>query len=396
MRMSDLLLEETNKTTGRTLGGFPVTQSYGAIPDAQEDDVDEALKIGDAKTKTIPTDVMQGRLNRIHDRNKTLTDKKKPIIHRSNLVATMSDDPNDRWDLNDLAQKIMTRPRQLIASNAKMKSSIIKGKEKLFDITLPALSGIVVDEQTYEFVEVNTCPAAGVCQKYCFARKGGYVMFPPSSMNAARTLNFLVNDPEGYFDRIARDLSALGVGRVTKKLQIIVRWHDSGDFFSMDYFQKAVDLAKKFPNIEFYAYTKSANVATNPDTPDNFIINFSDGAANKSTEMVQKHIDAGNHMKHARVIPKDVFDDLVLKDQEGKLVKDNLHRTQLRSPAAWDILKQRLAKRFNVDIDTIISYDEMLQIPKGKDPKWRVIVQTGAGDRAANRRDVIDSYLLIH
>ena len=61
-----------------------------------------------------------------------------------------------------------------------------------------------------------------------------------------------------------------------------------------------------------------------------------------------------------------------------------------------DMLKQRLAKRFNVDVDTIISYDEMLQIPKGTEPKWRVIVQTGAGDRAANRRDVIDSYLLIH
>ena len=394
MRISDLITE-TEVTEQRTLGGFPVINSYGTIPET-DDDVDEALSIGDAKTKTIPTDVMHGKLDRIYNRTKTLTDKKKPIIHRSNLVATKSDDPNDLWDLNDLAQKIMTRPKQLIGSNAKMKSSIIKGEERLFDITLPALSGIVVDEQTHEFVEVNTCPAAGVCQKYCFARKGGYVQFPESSMNAARTLNFLVNDPDGYFTGIAANLTRVGAHYRTKHLQLIVRWHDSGDFFSMDYFQRAVNLAKEFPNIQFYAYTKSANVATSSSTPPNFIINFSDGAANRSTEVVQKHIDAGNPMKHARVIPKDVFNDLVLKDEEGKLVKDNLHRTQLRSPAAWDMLKQRLAARFKVDQDTIITYDEMLKTPRGTEPKWRVIVQAGAGDRAANRRDVIDSYLLIH
>jgi hypothetical protein len=32
----------------------------------------------------------------------------------------------------------------------------------------------------------------------------------------------------------------------------------------------------------------------------------------------------------------------------------------------------------------------------GTEPKWNVIVQPGAGDRAANRKDVIDSYLMFH
>jgi hypothetical protein len=60
------------------------------------------------------------------------------------------------------------------------------------------------------------------------------------------------------------------------------------------------------------------------------------------------------------------------------------------------MFKQRLAQAYKVDTASIITYDQMLSIPEGPTPKWNVIVQPGAGDRAANRKDVIDSYLMFH
>lgn len=40
--------------------------------------------------------------------------------------------------------------------------------------------------------------------------------------------------------------------------------------------------------------------------------------------------------------------------------------------------------------------DQMMKLPVGPDPKWNVIVQPGAGDRSANRKDVIISFLMFH
>jgi hypothetical protein len=352
----------------------------------------EALKLN-APQQNISRDELQGYANRIKTGTKTKRDKFAPIIHGSNIKAITKDAGGTEWDLDDLARQITTRPRAILGTNAKMEKSKTEG-EIIYDLTLPALSGIVVDEESGDFVEIKTCPGAGECQLFCYARKGGYVMFPASSMSAAQALNFLVNDPAGYMATVNKEIAGLKAKTDKAGIQLVVRWHDAGDFFSKEYLDLAYDVANANPDVKFYAYTKMGDVATGAH-PKNFIINFSSGSKSGETKKVELHKAQGNTVKQGVTVPKDMFFDLIAR-RGNSLIKDAKGRTQFASPEALETFKDRLAQQYKVPRDSIITYDEMLARPEGPQPKWNVIVQPGAGDRAANRLDVIDSYLMFH
>ena len=382
MRAKDFIIE----SAGRILGGFPVK-----VVAKINNEVDEAIQL-DAPHRRMGRDEIQGLASRIKSGTKTTKDKMGPTVHQKQIVITKTDDPNDVWDLDDLAAKIMRRPTTLIGTNAKMEKSTA-ANEWVYDLTLPALKGLVIDEETGEFVEITTCPSAGDCKAYCYARKGSYVMFPNSSMYAARALNFLVNDPEGYADVVDSEI------RIQSRLKpkgdkLVVRWHDAGDFFSKKYLNLAYDVARKNPTVDFYAYTKVADYAIG-DAPANFIMNFSTGAASKEQAKVTKHVAAGGAIKQGITVPKDMFFDLIAR-KGNSIIKDEKGRTQFKDDTSVQIFKQRLAKKYNVHPSTIISYDQMMAMPVGPESKWNVIVQPGAGDRAANRKDVINSFLMFH
>jgi hypothetical protein len=383
MRYNEIIAE-------RSLGGFDVKPLK-----IQDQDVGEAIKL-DAPQRRMSRDELQGYADRIKTGTKTKRDKFSPIIHGSNIKAiTQSDNPDNKWDLDDLARQIMKRPSKILGTNAKMEKSATEG-EIIYDLTLPALSGIVVDEENGDFVEIKTCPGAGECQLFCYARKGGYVMFPASSMSAAQALNFLVNDPKGYMAMVDREVKALK-GKTDKHgIRLVVRWHDAGDFFSKEYLDLAYKVANNNPDVKFYAYTKMGDVATG-SKPANFIVNFSSGSQSREVKKVAVHKQAGNVVKDAITVPKDMFRTLFVTDAKGKYVKDEKGRTQIASSDAWDQFRQKLASRHNVDPDTIITYDQMLTIPEGPKPKWNVVIfPAGHGDRAANRLDVINSFLMFH
>jgi hypothetical protein len=358
-----------------------------------EEITNEAIKLN-APQRVIPRADLQGYADRIKTGTKTKKEKFAPIIHGSNIKAITKDDGGTEWDLDDLAQQIMQRPKAILGTNAKMTKSATEG-EIVYDLTLPALSGIVVDEESGDFVEITTCPGAGQCQLFCYARKGGYVMFPASSMSAAQALNFLVNDPTGYNDRVNDEIKKIKVKTDKAGIQLVVRWHDAGDFFSKEYLQLAFDVAKANPDVQFYAYTKIGDVATAGDKPDNFIINFSSGSKRGEEKKIEFHKAAGNVVKQGVTVPKDMFFDLIAR-KGNSLIKDAKGRTQFKDDESLDTFKQRLAQKYNVPLDSIITYDQMLAIPAGNEPKYNVIVQPGAGDRAANRKDVVDSYLMFH
>jgi len=356
--------------------------------------VEEAIKLN-APQRTIPRDELQGYADRIKTGTKTKRDKFAPIIHGSNIKAITKDDDNTEWDLDDLSRQITTRPRAILGTNAKMEKSKTEG-EIIYDLTLPALSGIVVDEDTGDFVEITTCPGAGACQLFCYARKGGYVMFPASSMSAAQALNFLVNDPEGYTARVNQEIKTIKAKTDKAGVQFVVRWHDAGDFFSKEYLDLAYGVAKSNPDVQFYAYTKMGDVATGA-APANFTMNFSSGSKRGEEKKVEfyKQQNPGATVKQGVTVPKDMFFDLIAR-KGNSLIKDAKGRTQFSSPEALNTFKQRIAQQYKVAPDSIITYDQMLATPVGPAPKWNVIVQPGAGDRAANRKDVIDSYLMFH
>jgi len=96
------------------------------------------------------------------------------------------------------------------------------------------------------------------------------------------------------------------------------------------------DVARKFPNVDFYAYTKMASVAQG-DKPSNFLINFSAGA----TKPQERDVDFSK-TKHSTVVPKQMFDDLITKDAKGVAVRDDQDRVVF-SPENLARLKQKLA-----------------------------------------------------
>jgi len=357
-------------------------------------EVDEAIKI-DAPQKAWSKQDMQDYLTRIKTGTKTKQDRFKPIIHGSNVKAITKDDGGEEWDLDDLARQITTPPRAILGTNAKMAKSKEEGSIT-YDLTLPALSGIVVDEETGEFVEITTCPGAGECQLYCYARKGGYVMFPASSMSAAQALNFLVNHPAEYmkmFDAEVKKATALA-----KKngIKLLVRVHDAGDFFSKEYYDLVMGVKEQNPDCKFYFYTKMGAIAS-ADQPDDVIGQFSPGAKSREVKTVQVQRDAGKHVKDAVTLPKDMFRELFVTDAKGKYVKDAKGRTQVKSAEDWQQFKQKLAAQYKLDPDTIITYDEMNRIPEGPKPKWNVVVfPAGHGDLGASRLDVSKQFLMFH
>ena len=355
----------------------------------------EAIKL-DAPQKKWSNQDMQDYLTRVKTGTKTKQDRFKPIIHGSNVKAITKDDGGEEWDLGDLARQITTRPRAILGSNAKMSKSKEEGAIT-YDLTLPALSGIVVDEETGEFVEIVTCPGAGECQLYCYARKGGYVMFPASSMSAAQALNFLVNHPADYMKMFDSEVKKTKGQADKHGIKLLVRIHDAGDFFSKDYYNLMMDVARNNPDVKFYFYTKMGELATDSSAPPNVVSQFSPGAKSREVKTVQVSRDAGKHVKDAVTLPKDMFRDLFVTDAKGKYVKDEKGRTQVKSPQDWQQFKQKLAAQYNLDPDTIITYDEMNRIPEGPKPKWNVVVfPAGHGDLGASRLDVSKQFLMFH
>lgn len=350
--------------------------------------LEEANNMLGATTSQLTPDQMQAYLAKTASGKKTKLDKyTMPYVHRGNIE--IKDEKNRKFDLDKLKLAIITRPTKLLKQNEKITHS---GGEtaQYFNIGLPALKGLAVNEKTNEFVVVDTCPGAGACKVYCYAKKGGYVQWKASSMSQTKVLNFLLNDPQGFKSKLEAEIQ-IQVDKFAKKgVKIVIRWHDAGDFFSPDYVDLAYSVARKFPQVDFYAYTKMASVATG-NKPSNFKMNFSMGA----TTSQEKQINFKT-TKHSTVVPKQMFTDLILKDDSGKLVKDENGKIQFKDSASIDVLKNKLAAKYGVPKNTIITYDEMKSIPVGTTAKWNVIVKPGDGDESANRMDVIGTWLLIH
>lgn len=359
----------------------------------EAEEIDESLDIFEAdfglgaNYRSAGDDEMQDYLHRIKTKNPDKLDTyRMPYVHGSNIQ--IKDEDGHNYNLDALRKEITKRPKTLLKQNEKMKHS--DGSASVFyNVGLPALKGLAVNEETGEFVIVDTCPGAGACKTYCYAKKGSYIMFKAVSMKQTQTLNFLLNDPEGFAAMLSKEIEAAIEKFKSDNVQIHVRWHDSGDFFSPEYLKMAYAIAREFPSVKFYAYTKIADVAKS-DKPSNFEMNFSGGALPSQ----EKKIDFVQ-IKHSKVVPKDMFFDLIARNGVS-LIKDAKGRMQFKSKKELAEFKQRLADRYKIDPKTILTYDEMMATPIGDKPIWNVIVMPGDGDESAARRDVLGTYLLFH
>ena len=308
---------------------------------------------------------------------KTTDDRfKYPYLHPSSVI----DESGNLIDLDVLRNMIIVRPDVLLKQNSKMEKS--SGEDMLFfDISLPALKGLVVDETTNEFKIVDTCPNAGACKIYCYARKGGYVQWKDSWLAQTKVLNFLLNDYKGFTLKLMSELqSKLMVGK-----KVVLRWHDSGDFISKKYLEICYDIARKTPNVIHYFYTKNISMTLKSNPPSNVVFNF-------SYDSQEKDLIKPEHKKSITV-PYPMFTDLMKKNKE-------LKRMDFKSKEDELIFKRRMSARYDIPFDSILTYKEMLSVPY--DPAfsgpgvYNVIVVTGDGDVSALRRDVLNTYLLRH
>jgi hypothetical protein len=155
----------------------------------------------------------------------------------------------------------------------------------IFTWSLPALATKLSTGKNF-----LTCPNAGVCAQLCYARSGTYNF---SNVKAAHTRNLelTLDDLQGWKTAIIEELKL-------KRYQggKSVRVHDSGDFYSAEYFQAWLEIAASSPHVFFYAYTKEVAMVKRFSLPSNFVIIYSMGG--KQDHLVDKEKD-----RHADVFP---------------------------------------------------------------------------------------------
>ena len=345
-----------------------------------------------------------------YDSGKTKSDKfNLPYMHRSSVISYYNE-AGKTYDVDAIKQALSQRPKKLLKQNEKMRHSN-GAYEQFFNIGFAALTGIALDENTNELIVVNTCPGAGSCKVDCFAMKGGKVQFAGPWVSDGKILTYLLNDPDGFKAQLKKEIDKeykdgkKGSKGFEKGWNVTIRWHDAGDFFSPEYLDLAFDIARDFPEVKFYAYTKIASAAL-ADKPENFIINWSEGAHTSQEKQIKAKDPELSHTKHSRIVPEDLFYDLLKKDAKGNLDKEGADakggggRWQVRDEVALQELKGRLAKAYGISLHSILSYDEWnAKTAGGKKEtpiKHNVIIAPGEPDLTANNHGVLGTLLLKH
>ena len=153
----------------------------------------------------------------------------------------------------------------LLTQNGKIKETSKKVGLNIFNFSIPA----------YKSKEGKlTCPFADSCVKYCYAQKGNYKRFP--KIGELMEKRYLLTKQSIFV--------ALMNIEIKKKKADAVRIHDSGDFYSKEYLEKWVTIAKDNPKVKFYAYTKSIPLFIGKELPSNMDIIFSTGS--KKDELI--------------------------------------------------------------------------------------------------------------
>lgn len=343
--------------------------------------VDNLLRLGLSKEEAIETLRRQIKLAKkdlgreIKSDDVASADRLQRLIHNSEVLKILTDDGSS-VDGEKFKNLINVVPDNIISRNEKIKKSGKKG-EHFYEITLPAYQGLWYDNKDQKFRLLRTCPSAGECKMYCYATKGGYVQYKETNLKQIRILNFLMNDWKGFKKKILDEIKE--AKRLAEK--VVIRWHDSGDFFVDSYVQIAFDVARETPDVTHYAYTKSVGLVRKLESskPDNFVFNFSEGG------LQDKKLSFND--KNSKVIPKVLWKDIFGADKNFKN-EDKLNQ-----------LKSILAKVYGskgLEQENILTYDEMMEMPEGDIPRWHVIVTPKDGDDSARRKDVISTLLLIH
>lgn len=185
-------------------------------------------------------------------------------------------------DINDIRKKRSLRPIEYSSDKLEVKTHTF---------SLPALKSKT---------GMMTCTSAKECAAFCYAMTGTF-QFPDTMAKNEISLMFTLT--KEFTDKTIRYLANItktqpnATKQATNKLHI-VRIHDSGDFYSLKYLAKWLKIAKTFPTVMFYAYTKQTKLAEQ-ELPPNFIVTHS--ISGKNDTQLLKLIENGLEIKHSKI-----------------------------------------------------------------------------------------------
>lgn len=154
---------------------------------------------------------------------------------------------------------------QLLTQNSKMKKSSQDGLT-VVNWTIPAFQSNT---------GLKTCPNAGACASGCYARSGTYAF---SNVKNAHEAKLQLTQDDSFVDIMIQEIDSWLKKRSVKTL--MVRIHDAGDFYSMEYtlrWFKVMSHFKDNQQVKFYAYTKQVGMFQSIVIPGNFRLIFSYG-----------------------------------------------------------------------------------------------------------------------
>jgi hypothetical protein len=185
---------------------------------------------------------------------------------------------------------ISIKPKKLISQNGKMK------KSHFHDFNLPAFKAFYAKDG--KLIPHVTCPGAGACAAFCYASQGTYT-FSRVKVAHSRNLTMVMVDREAWKKQIIDELHQIvKFGKINA-----FRVHTSGDFFDASYYDDWLTIAKNFPSLQFYAYSKMVKMIKNHHRKvDNFSVIFSYGGKQDSLIDPKKN-------RHSRVFK--TYEDMI-------------------------------------------------------------------------------------
>lgn len=153
----------------------------------------------------------------------------------------------------------------------------------------------------------KTCPfSTAECRKKCYAKKAEK-LYP--QVLPCRENNLAESKKEGFIQSMIEAIEPHLLKAEKKGKAIFFRIHESGDFYSREYFAKWITIAAHFGgrNIVFQAYTKSIQYVIGFFKPVNLHITFSVFCDTNKNDIFQA-IHYGYQLYYA--VPKEVFETL--------------------------------------------------------------------------------------
>ena len=172
-------------------------------------------------------------------------DAKYPFIHAKSSFFDKESEQLTSSDVNNFINRIIEPPTNVINTNDK----ILKSggpHEYVYKTGIPAFRGLAYSIEKDEIYYINTCPGAGDCVLICYALKGNYIRYAASYDSMTRRLNYLLNFPEKYEERLYNEIKQKAIEHRALegyKSKVVLRWNDSGDFFGKEYVNMAERVA---------------------------------------------------------------------------------------------------------------------------------------------------------